>query len=229
MIKCWFKMKYQFIFLSLGILAFQAGFGQLKSSFGQSDPQAKFVLDAVSKKYKSFKNIQAIFKLSIIGPENKIEDTKMGTLILRGTSYNIHIEGQELICNGNTTWNYSKENNEVQVNNYQPESGMITPSRLFTDFYDKDFLYHLLRPLHENNRLLEQVEMTPLDKTKSFFKVILYIDNSTHLLVRSKIFDKSGNHYVYEILKLTPNIKIPNSTFNFDAKLHPNVSVIDLR
>ena len=43
------------------------------------------------------------------------------------------------------------------------------------------------------------------------------------------IFDKNGNRYTYTIKTFIPNVKVPESTFTFDAKLYPGVELVDLR
>jgi outer membrane lipoprotein-sorting protein len=43
------------------------------------------------------------------------------------------------------------------------------------------------------------------------------------------IFDKNGNKYTYQIKTFTPNVKVPETTFAFDAKKYPGVEVVDLR
>ncbi len=44
---------------------------------------------------------------------------------------------------------------------------------MFTNFYDKDFLYKLNGETKQGNKTLQEIELTPVDKTKSFFKVIV--------------------------------------------------------
>ena len=43
------------------------------------------------------------------------------------------------------------------------------------------------------------------------------------------MFDKSGNRFKYSISKFTPNIKVDDTMFAWDAKKHPGVEEIDLR
>jgi outer membrane lipoprotein-sorting protein len=43
------------------------------------------------------------------------------------------------------------------------------------------------------------------------------------------MFDKGGNKYRYSLTKFTPNVKVDDAFFTFDAKKYPGVEVIDLR
>jgi hypothetical protein len=44
---------------------------------------------------------------------------------------------------GKTIWTYDKSANEVQVSQFDASGSSITPQKLFTNFYDKDYLYKL--------------------------------------------------------------------------------------
>jgi len=215
--------------LLIGITLAATGYAQQMTPYGQSDPKAKAVLDALSKQYKSYHSIKAAFKLQVINPDGKIADQRSGVAILQGNAYHIQIGDQELISDGTTTWNYSKETNEVQINRYSPDNSLISPTRLFTDFYDQDFLYRLMPDTREKGRVYQHIEMTPFDKSKSFFRVDLTIDKAKKQIVKAEIYDKSGVHYVYSVQQFTPNVKVPGQTFTFNPKLHPGISVVDLR
>ena len=108
-----------------------------------SDPAAKVILDAVSAKFKTFKTVQAGFTYKVENANGKALSTKTGTILMKGTKYRVSFSGQEIFCNGTTIWNYDKAANEVTISKLDASSGMITPQKLFTNFYDKDFLYML--------------------------------------------------------------------------------------
>jgi len=202
---------------------------QPKTSYGQSDPQAKSILDAVSKKFKTYSSAKADFVLKISTADNKVLDTKKGTVLLKGNKYHVNLGGQEVYCNGKTIWTYNKDTKEVQVNDYQPEQGTISPARLFTNFYDKEFLYRLEGTSKLNGHSVDVIEMTPLDKSKSFFKVIAMIDKQNKNLLSTEIFEKGGNRYTYQVEKFTPDVPAGDSDFAFNTKEHPGVDVVDLR
>ncbi|HEX5554852.1 MAG TPA: outer membrane lipoprotein carrier protein LolA [Chitinophagaceae bacterium] len=207
----------------------QYGMAQPKTKYGQSDPQAKKILDAVSKKFKTYTSVKADFKLKIATTDNKVLDTKKGTVLLKGNKYHVDLNGQEVYCDGKTVWTYNKDTKEVQVNDYQPSEGSISPSNLFTNFYDKDFLYRLRATSKLNGRPVDVIEMTPLDKSKPYFKVIVLVDKRNMNLLSTEIFEKGGNRYTYEVSKFTPNASAKESDFVFDTKAHPGVEVVDLR
>lgn len=216
-----------FLVLLLGACQFASA--QKVTSFGQSGSDAKAILDAASKKFKSYRSAKADFLLKVLTTDNKVLDTKKGIILLKGNQFNVKLAGQEIFCDGKTIWTYNKETKEVQVNNYQPKPGSISPESLFKDFYDKDFLYRLSATSSYHNRPAYVIDMTPFDKSKPYFKVILLIDKQTKNVVSTEIFEKGGNRYTYEVEKFIPNATSSESDFVFNKAAHPGVDVVDLR
>jgi outer membrane lipoprotein carrier protein len=200
---------------------------QVPKGMGNSDPQAKKVLDAVSAKFKNYKSVQAKFLLKIENASGKGMGTKTGTVFMKGTKYRISVTGQEIYCDGSNIWTYDKAAKEVTINKIDPSANSITPQKLFTNFYDKDFLYKLNGNVTMNGKPMQEVELTPIDKTKAFHKVLVYVNNS--VINATKVFEKTGNRYTYSVNNMTTNGNITDATFNFDAKQYPGVEVVDLR
>jgi outer membrane lipoprotein-sorting protein len=215
--------------LVLFFAAISCCMAQPRTQYGQSDPQAKAILDAVSAKFKTYSSVKADFELKITTTDNKVLDTKKGTVLLKGGRYHVTLDDQEVFCDGKTVWTYNKDTKEVQVNDYQPAKGAITPSNMFSDFYDKQFLYRLRATSKLHGRPVDVIEMTPLDKSRPYFKVIALVDKKDKNLLSAEIFEKGGNRYTYEVTKFTPNAPAPDSAFVFNKKDHPGVDVVDLR
>jgi len=200
---------------------------QVPKGMGSSDPEAKKVLDAVSAKFKNYKSVQAKFLLKIENASGKSLGTKTGTVYMKGTKYRISVTGQEIYCDGTNIWTYDKASKEVTISKIDPSANSITPQKLFTNFYDKDFLYKLNGNVTINGKPMQEVELTPIDKTKAFHKVLVYIDKS--VINTTKVFEKTGNRYTYSVNNMATNGNIADATFVFDAKQYPGVEVVDLR
>ena len=197
------------------------------AGMGKSDPDGKKVLDAVSAKFKTYKSVQAKFLLKIENAAGKNLGTKTGSVYMRGNKYRVSVPGQDIYSDGRDVWTYDKSSNEVTINRIDPSANSITPQKLFTNFYDKDFLYKLNGVVKQSGKSMQEVELTPIDKTKAFHKVLLYVTNST--ISTTKIFEKTGNRYTYSVNGMTTNGVIAESTFVFDTKKFPGVEVVDLR
>jgi outer membrane lipoprotein-sorting protein len=200
---------------------------QSTKGMGKSDAEAKKVLDAVSAKFKGYKSVQAKFSLKIENAAGKTLGNKSGSVFMKATKYRINVTGQDIYSDGSNIWTYEKSSNEVTINKLDPSANSITPQKLFTNFYDKDFLYRLNGTVKLNGKDMQQVELTPFDKTKPFFKVLLSIDKST--IMSTQVFEKTGNRYTYSISNMKTDAVLPDATFVFDAKKYPGVEVVDLR
>ena len=194
-----------------------------------SDPAAKVILDGVSTKFKTFSTVQATFAYKVENAAGKALSTKIGTILMKGTKYKVAFSGQEIFCNGSTIWNFDKGANEVTISKVDPSSGMITPQKLFTNFYDKDFRYVLNGEKKAGTKTLQEIEMTPLDKSKPFFKVYLQIDKAAKTLYSTKVLENAGNRYSYTVSTMKTNAVMADNQFVFDKKKYPGVEEVDLR
>ena len=200
---------------------------QVPNGMGKSDADAKKILDAVSVKFKNYKSVQASFALKIENASGKNVGTKSGTLYMKSTKYRVSLPGQDIFSDGSNIWSYEKSSNEVTINKIDPSANSITPQKLFTNFYDNDFLYRLNGVVKNNGKNMQQIELTPIDKSKPFFKVLLFIDNAT--IYTTKVFEKTGNRYTYSVSSMKTDAVLGDPTFAFDAKKYPGVEVVDLR
>jgi len=207
-------------------LVFAAGI----SVMAQSEVKAKEILAEVSKKYRSYDVIKTEFSYTLENPEAKIKETQTGTLFVRSkvNKYKVILKGQELISDGKNQWTYLKADKEVQLSEVDNSADALNPAKLFT-IYEKGFKSLYVNDSKVNGKTLHNIDLSPIDTKRSFFKVKLQIDKLTKQIINAVIFDKNGNRYTYSIRTFTPNIKVPESIFAFDSKLYPGVELVDLR
>src|SRR5687768_484120 len=196
-------------------------------SAGSNDPAAKKILDAVSAKFKTFKNVQSTFTYKIEDAKGKVQGVKKGTVYMKGSKYRVSIPGNEIYSDGKNVWSYDKASNEVTITELDASSSGITPQKLFTNFYDKDFLYKLNGEKTEGKKRLQEIEMTPVDKTKSFHKVYLLVDKASKTIYSTKVLDKSGNRYSYTVNTMNGNATYADAVFTWDKKKYPGVEEVD--
>lgn len=195
----------------------------------QNDPAAKQILDAVSAKFKTFSSVQAGFAYKVEDAKGKTMSTKKGTVWMKGNKYRVSFAGQEIFSDGKTVWNYDKNSNEVTINNVDPSASTLTPQKLFTNFYDKDFLYILNGEKKAGNKTIQEIEMTPTDKSKAFHKVYLQVDKAAKTIYSTKVLENGGNRYTYTVSTMKTNSPLADNQFLFDKKKYPGVEEVDLR
>jgi len=220
-------MKKIYLFTALITLTVSS-FAQ-NNSLGTNDPNAKKILDGVSARFKTFKAIKSTFTFVAEGANGKIQGSKTGTVYMKGNKYRVTITGQEIFCDGLNIWTYDKAANEVTITQLDNSGSSITPQKLFTNFYDKDFLYKLNGEKKAGAKTLQEIELTPTDKTRNFHKVYLQVDKASQTIASTKILEKSGNKFTYTVNAFNGNTNVADNLFVFDKAKYPGVEVIDLR
>ncbi len=217
------------VYLSLLVVLFASASQAQNNSLGNSDPEAKKILDAVSAKFKTYKGVQAVFTLIAEDSKGKVQGNKKGTVFMKGNRYKVIITGQEIFCDGTTIWTYDKAANEVTITSVDPSANSITPQKLFTNFYDKDFLYKLNGEKTQAGKKVQEIELTPTDKSRNFHKVYLTVDKASQSIVSTKILEKGGNKFSYIVNTFNGKANLTDASFVFDKAKYPGVDVVDLR
>lgn len=208
--------------LSLGLIALTT----LAQPAMAQETKAKTILEEMSKKVNNLKSLKANFALHL--NSGKMKETKKGTFFMKGPKYRVSLAGQEIICDNKTVWTYTKDANEVQISKFNPNEQTISPTKLFTNFYDKEYNYRYAGNEKVNGKNCDIIELTPNSKSKQFKKVQLAVDN-TRSIVGGKVWEKNGGEIDYDISGYTPNANVSDAMFTFDPKKYPGVEVIDLR
>ncbi|MCD6010823.1 MAG: lolA [Flavipsychrobacter sp.] len=196
----------------------------------QNDTKAKTILEAVSKKINGLKTLKANFTLTLTGGKGgSVKDSKKGAIAMKGQKYRVTISNQEIICDAKTVWTYNKDAKEVQVTNYNPQEQSMSPAKLFTNFYDKEYKYSYKGDTKEQGKNCDLIELIPNDKSKQLSKIELMVEKSSSTILGGNYWEKNGNKYKIAISNYKPNVDIPDTYFAWDTKQNPGVEVVDLR
>ncbi len=198
------------------------------SAFAQYDPKALQTLDAMSKKYKAIPAFEANISYTMTNETEKINEEFKGKITVKGDKFRLVLPEQEVINNGATIWTYLPEAKEVNIDNYDPNSEDINPSKIY-EIYKKGFKYLYLQDKTEGGVMCEEIDLVPEKKDAQYFKIKMFISKKDKSIQSWTMFDKGGNRFKYMITKFTPNAKVEDSYFTFDPKKYPGVDVVDLR
>lgn len=221
-------MKRHILTASIVVLAFcSSAIAQDDGSKGENDPKATEILNKVSAKYKAYSTIKTSFNLIIESAEEDFREEQKGIVWINGEKYKLDFGGQEVIVDNINQWTHLKDANEVQINEYEPDENTITPSQLFT-LYEEGFLYRVSGSANVNGVSNTIIELTPIDKSKPFFKIKMFVDSKSSIN-QMIVLDKTGTSYTYVINKFEPNLDMPASMFKFDTSKFPGIEVVDLR
>lgn len=196
--------------------------------FGQYDPAARGVLDKMSAQYENIGSFRANFTYTLENEMEDIQEEFSGNIIVKGDKFKLDLGEQAIYNNGETIWTYLKDVNEVNIDYYLPQDGDMTPSNIFSA-YETGYKYMLLPDERIGNTVYKVVDLVPDDPNKTFYKARLWINSNDFSLSQWKLFDKTGNTYLYDITGFDSEYKASDSEFEFDSSKYPGVVEIDLR
>jgi outer membrane lipoprotein-sorting protein len=192
------------------------------------DPKAQEILKGVSAKFKATKSLSASFKISTLDQKTKKTDVRSGNIILKGNKYKLLLAGQEIYCDGTSSWTYLKEANEVQISGADEKTNGISPTSIFT-IYEKGFSSKYMGEIKVDNTPVHHIELVPDDAKKPYFKIQVFINKTDKIITSAKVFEKNGTQITYSIEKLKLNVDAPDNMFSFDKSKYPGIEVVDLR
>lgn len=182
----------------------------------QNDPNAKKVIDAFGSKVKASKGITASFSLKSFTSKGKANGTKALSLSMRGEKYVLKQGKTEIICDGKNVYNFDGAKT-ITKSAVEESSQTLSPQKLLTGSYDKDFSYKLVN----SNGNFNEIEMVPLDKRKNFQKVTLFFNKKNSLLAKASIVDKSNNVTELGVNNINLNAKLADAIFVFNRTNYP--------
>lgn len=189
----------------------------------QSDPNAKKILDAVGAKFKSFKAISASFTMKSFTSKGKPNGVKAGTFSSKGSKYLIKQGKTEILCDGTKVYNYDGAN-AITVADLSESSQSLTPQKILSGAYDKEFTYKLISSAGN----FHEIEMYPTDKRKNFLKVNVFVDKAKNIISKARITDKSNNVVEIAFANLNTTANIADNLFVFNKAKYPaSVEILD--
>ena len=211
-------MKKTVIFI-LSILITSIAFSQSK--------KAEAIIEEITKKTQGYNSVEIEFTFTYEDPTSGDDVSEAGILIISGDKYILDIEGQKVICNGETIWTYIEDAWEVQINTIEDDDGSITPSKLLTS-YNEDYKAKLEKEYKEDGVNYQRIMLKP-QEGKKWVKLILIVNADKKQISEIIIHDKNGGKIEYKIDKFTPDIDITDADFNFNPDDYPDVEIVDMR
>jgi outer membrane lipoprotein-sorting protein len=182
----------------------------------------------MSKKYKAITAFEANLTSGMTNETEGVKEEFKGKITVKGDKFRLLLDDQEIINNGATVWTYLPSAKEVNIDNFDPGSDDVNPTKIF-EMYKKGFKYLYLADKTEGGVVCEEIDLVPEKKDAQYFKIKMMIVKKDKSIQSWTMFDKAGNRYKYTITKFVPNIKVEDAFFTFDPKKYPGLEIIDLR
>jgi outer membrane lipoprotein-sorting protein len=187
-------------------------------AFSQSNKAVPYI-DAMQKKFKSMTSFVANFTYQSDGG-----GTMTGSITVKGNKFRLKTSGQEVFNNGKEVSTYIKEINEVNISNFDPSEGDLSPAKIYS-FDKKAYKMNLVSDAGS----LVKIDLSPNAKSAQVQKISIQINKSDSNVKEWTIVNKSGKKQNFKVTKLSPNAGVDDKFFSFDKKAFPGVEINDLR
>ena len=206
-------MKKHFLLIIIALMA-----------FGVKAQNAETMFKSAVDKLKSYDNIEIEFDYNMINMEAGIYETMDGAGFLQGDAFKLFIMGQVIICDGNTTWTYNSDAEEVMITEVDKTDGNGSPLSIIESYYD-----NITAKIVDEAGIIKKIEVKSLISNDNFKKIIVTIDSNTLAIKDIHLFDNDDTEFVYVIKKFVTNQKLPADFFTFKESDFPDAEIIDMR
>lgn len=177
---------------------------------------AKSLLTEVSKKVKSYDNIQIDFKYNLSNAKEKVNQDTRGDVTLSGNKYVLHMMGTTRLFDGKKIFTIVPEDEEVNISNYNAQDDKeITPSKLLT-FYENGYISKMDIVQNVRGRRIQFVKLTPIDSKAEIKNILLGIDIQTKHIYKLIQTDDKGTKYTLTVNSFKTNQPLSKTLFTFD-------------
>jgi len=184
--------------------------------FAQGGNKAQKLLDEVSAKMNTYKNMYVEFNYVLDNKKENVHQETRGNATLKGDLYNVNFLGTNQLYDGKKVYTIIPEDEEVNISDVDAEDdNTLTPSKFFS-FYKNGFTYAWDMAKNINGRKIQYVKLIPIDSNSEIANVLLGIDvNTKHIY---NLIETGNNSTVttLTILKFKTNQPLSSKMFNFD-------------
>ena len=156
-------------FQRMRIIPILLAFLPVLSVSAQKDAQAEAFLDQIGAKVKAAKGIVVNIELVSKNSTGKALGTKIINLKMKGDKYLMQQGATEVLCDGAIIYNFDGVNT-ISKSNIAESDQTLSPQKLLSGSYDKDFNYSLL----SQNSNSATIVLSPIDKRIEYRRSLLH-------------------------------------------------------
>lgn len=186
-----------------------------------SAQSAEDFLNKVIEKNKSYNDISINFEYSFHDIESGMSDITNSYAYMKGNSYIVKIDDQEMISDGKTLWTHFIDDQEVMISEVTEENNN-SPLAIINSFTQD---VNVSFDISENDITTILIE----ENDKATFEIMSISVDKDLKITEISIIMLDKNIITYKIKSFKTNQDLPDSMFIFDEKIHPNVEIIDMR
>jgi outer membrane lipoprotein-sorting protein len=190
-------------------------------SFSQTNKEAKSLLDEVSTKMGSYKNMYIGFSQTLSNEDAGIKEGDeppiRGEINLQGEKYSLNYLGNQFIYDGKKLHIINHDEKEVSITDSDlgGDDGFIYPSKLLT-FYKEGYTLQMGKQQNIKGRNIQFVTLNPIDSNSEIVKVELAIDAKTKHIYKLIQTGANASKTTFTITEFKKNEDLSESFFTFN-------------
>jgi len=190
-------------------------------SIQAQDKKAKDLLDQVTTKVKSYKNIVIDFKYSLNNSKENINQESKGNVTMQGNQYVLNLMGVTKIFDGKKIYTINPEDEEVSVTKFnEKDDNAITPSKMLT-FFNTGYKFSWDIVQSVKGRQIQYIKLTPTSTKDQRKEILLGIDTQTKNIYNLIEVGKNGTKTTLTVNSFKTNQPLSKNQFTFEPGKYP--------
>ena len=192
----------------------------------QDDPKAVKLLNKVTQKLNSYKNIYAEFKYSLTNKKAGVTQQTKGNVTIQGNKFHANYMGIDDIYDGQKRYQIIHENEEINITKHSDDDE-FTPDKIFS-FYKNGYTKKMDIKQNVKGHIIQYVKLIPKKSDTPEKYILLGIDMKTYNIHNAIIVEKNGSMINLDIIRFQTNKVIPAKLFQFDKSKYPDYYINEL-
>lgn len=181
---------------------------------------ATAVAQRLQRQYQSVRSLQAQFT------QTTGAQRLSGTISVRGEAFRMDLGSQVLVTDGTTLWSYSRDDEQVIVQDYDPNQVGFSVGQIFTGYLDVFRVTGATRARLGGVRH-DVLSLRPKSSGSTVRDATLYVRSSDAIPTRVRVRDTNGGTLAFELSNVRLNPSLGADTFRFTPPR--GTEVVDLR
>lgn len=183
----------------------------------QNSAKAKQLLNDVSAKIKTYKNIVIDFKYVLNNKKENINQESIGNVALQNDLYQLNFMGITKLFDGKKVYTIIPEDEEITISNYNENNkDAVTPNKMLS-FFTKGYTYSWDILQNIKGRKIQYVKLIPINSTDQRKEILIGIDTQTKNIYNLIEVGKNGTKTTLTVNSFKTNQPLSKNHFTFVA------------
>lgn len=185
------------------------------------DKKAKDLLDQVTSKVKSYKNIVIDFKYALNNSKENINQESKGNVTIQGNMYVLNLMGVTKMFDGKKIYTINPEDEEISITKFnEKDDTAVSPSKMLT-FFNTGYKFFWDIVQNVKGRQIQYIKLTPTNGKDQRKEILLGIDIQTKNIYNLIEVGKNGTKTTLTVNSFKTNQPLSKNQFTFDASKYP--------